>query len=254
MKHLLLALTACVLVASTADAADEPKSVVLRWHGQSFFDLTTSKGKHIDFDHQAIEDLGRPTGVKAEIILMSNEHNDHTQVTAIENYQKVKVIHGLKQFGKKWEWNVIDEKFDGGHIRSVGVYHDTEQGLKRGKNTVFIVEVDGMRIVHLGDLGHLLTDEQVKAIGPVDVLMIPVGGVYTLNGDDAKKVVEQLKPSKYVFPMHYGVKGYDDLLPVDEFLEDQKKENVKRYELTNKLTIESDFKPKEPIIAVLNWK
>ena len=88
----------------------------------------------------------------------------------------------------------------------------------------------------------------------MDVLLIPVGGVYTLNGSEAKQVVEQLKPTKYIIPMHYATTGFDDVLKVDEFLEDQKKENVKHYELTNKLVIESDFKPKEPIIAVLNWK
>ncbi|HMC64045.1 MAG TPA: MBL fold metallo-hydrolase [Gemmataceae bacterium] len=235
-------------------AADEPKSVVLRWHGQSFFDLQTSKGTRIVFDPHAIEAFGRPTGVKADLILLSHNHNDHTQVGVVENYQKAKIVTGLKPVGKKLDWNIVDQKFKDVRIRSVGVYHDTEQGLKRGKNTVFIVEADGMRIVHLGDLGHVLDDQQVKAIGEVDVLLIPVGGVYTLNGSDAKQVVEQLKPTKYIIPMHYGTKGFDDLLPVDEFLEDQKKENVKRYELTNKLVIESDFKPKEPIIAVLNWK
>src|SRR5438105_11530675 len=101
------------------------------------------------------------------------------------------------------------------------------EGLQRGKNTVFIIEVDGWKIVHLGDLGHLLTPKQIKAIGPVDVLMIPVGGVYTINGSEAKEVIAQLKPRQYIIPMHYAVKGFDELLPADEFLEDQK--NVKKY-------------------------
>ena len=202
-------------------AADEPKSVVLRWHGQSFFDLQTSKGTRIVFDPHAIEAFGRPTGVKADLILLSHNHNDHTQVGVVENYQKAKIVTGLKPVGKKLDWNIVDQKFKDVRIRSVGVYHDTEQGLKRGKNTVFIVEADGMRIVHLGDLGHVLDDQQVKAIGEVDVLLIPVGGVYTLNGSEAKQVVEQLKPTKYIIPMHYATTGFDDVLKVDEFLEDQ---------------------------------
>ena len=81
--------------------------------------------------------------------------------------------------------------------------------------------------------------------------MIPVGGVYTINGADAKQVVEQLKPSRYIIPMHYGTRVYDDLLPADEFLEDQK--NVKKFP-SNKLTIETDLKLPEPIIAILDWK
>ena len=85
--------------------------------------------------------------------------------------------------------------------------------MQRGKVGVFIIEVDGWKIVHLGDLGHLLTPSQLKRIGPVDVLMIPVGGIYTLNGSEAKKVVEQLKPKEYIFPMHYGTKVFDAVLP-----------------------------------------
>ena len=90
----------------------------------------------------------------------------------------------------------------------------------RGRNGIWVIEMDGLHIVHLGDLGHMLTDEQLKEIGPVDVLMIPVGGIYTLNGTDAKKVIEQLKPKRYIIPMHYGIpKVFEDLLPLDEFLD-----------------------------------
>src|SRR5262249_28872611 len=114
-----------------------------------------------------------------------------------------------------------------------------------------ILEVDGLRIVFLGDLGHTLTDAQIKRIGPVDVLLVPVGGIYTLNGADAKKVVEQLKPKKYIIPMHFGTKVFDEVLPVDEFVEDEK--NVKNFS-GNRLDIETNFNPTAPVIAVLNWK
>ncbi len=87
----------------------------------------------------------------------------------------------------------------------------------------------------------------------MDVLMIPVGGVYTLNGTDAKEVVTALKPKKYILPMHYGTKVFDDVLSADEFLEDQKKENVKKMN-TNQLEIDPDFKPAEPVIVLLEWK
>src|SRR5947207_14950640 len=99
---------------------------------------------------------------------------------------------------------MIDEKFRDVRIRTVGVYHDSTQGMERGKCAVFILEMDGLRFVHLSDLGHPLSAEQVKKIGPVDVLMIPVGGVYTLNGSEAREVVNQLKPRQYIIPMHYG--------------------------------------------------
>jgi L-ascorbate metabolism protein UlaG (beta-lactamase superfamily) len=106
---------------------------------------------------------------------------------------------------------------------------------------------------HLGDLGHDLSPEQVKAIGPVDVLMVPVGGIYTINGETAKKVVARIKPRLFVLPMHYGVPGYDDLLGPDEFMEDQK--NPKKMPDTNELVIPADAKtPDAPAVVLLGWK
>jgi L-ascorbate metabolism protein UlaG (beta-lactamase superfamily) len=251
MNRQATALVMILLAAGSTMAADAKKAI-LRWHGQSFFDLETSQGTRIAFDPHAIEAYGR-INVKADLVLISHNHNDHTQVEVIEGRDK-KVIAGLKGTGKKVEWNRVDDRFRDVHVRTAGVYHDNSQGMERGKNAVFIVEADGLRFVHLGDLGHLLTDDQIKQIGTVDVLMIPVGGVYTLNGSEAKKVVGQLKPRQYIIPMHYGTKEYDDVLTVDEFLDDQPKGTVKHYELTNKLTVESNYKPAAPLIAVLNWK
>jgi L-ascorbate metabolism protein UlaG (beta-lactamase superfamily) len=252
MTRFLASLAAGLFILGSAGAADS-KTISIRWHGQSFFELQSSTGTRIVFDPHAIEAYGRKL-VRADVVLISHDHNDHTQLGVIENRDKAKVIRGLKGSGKKQEWVPVDEKFRDVHIRSVGTYHDPRKGLERGKNTVFIVEVDGLRIVHLGDLGHLLTDEQVKQIGPVDVLMIPVGGVYTLNGSEAKKVVEQLKPKKYILPMHYGTKVFDDLLPPDEFLDEQKKENIRKTGAVNKLNVETGSKEAEPIIVLLYWK
>jgi L-ascorbate metabolism protein UlaG (beta-lactamase superfamily) len=87
----------------------------------------------------------------------------------------------------------------------VPTYHDNEQGKARGKNTITIYEVEGLRVVHLGDLGHLLSAEQVKVIGAVDVLIIPVGGFYTIGPAEADQIIAQLKP-KVVIPMHFKTK------------------------------------------------
>jgi L-ascorbate metabolism protein UlaG (beta-lactamase superfamily) len=251
MIRSLTILAAALGVSGPVTAADAPAAkVTIRWHGQSFFEIESSKGTRIVTDPHAIDAFGR-TDVSADLVLISHLHSDHTQVDVLRNAAKAKILTGLKANGKKTDWNPIDETFRDVHIRSVGVYHDNAEGMERGKNAIFIIEVDGIRIVHLGDLGHLLTPKQIKAIGPVDVLMIPVGGVYTINGSDAKEVVAQLKPRMYIIPMHYGTKTFDDLLPPDEFLEDQK--NVKKY-ISNKLTVESGFKPAEPIVAILDWK
>ena len=94
------------------------------------------------------------------------------------------------------------------------------QGAKRGNTLLFLLEAEGLRIAHLGDLGHLLTAEQRKALAPVDVLMLPVGGFYTIDAGQAKAVVDQLKP-RVVVPMHYrgGSFGYDVIGPLEDYLE-----------------------------------
>lgn len=234
----------------TSLSAADAQGITLRWHGQSFFELITSKGTRVVLDPHAIEDYGR-ISVQADLVLISHLHNDHTQIDVVENASKAKIVNGLVPRNKKIDWNLIDEKFRDVSFRTVGTYHDNSQGMERGKNAVFVLEADGLRIAFLGDLGHALSDGQVKEIGPIDVLMIPVGGIYTLNGTEAKRVVRQLKPKKYIVPMHYGTKAYEDLLPVDEFIDEQK--NVKRF-AGNKLEIDATFKPQTPVIAILNWK
>jgi len=265
MTRLLAALALGFLTAGTASAADSSAKVTIRFHGQSFFEIQSSKGTRIVIDPHFLEEYGRKD-LSADVILVSHEHNDHNQVEVVKNFQRAEILHGLRVIGKKQEWNPIDKTFRDVHIRSVGVYHDKAQGMSKGKNTIFVLEMDGLHIVHLGDLGHLLSEKDVQTIGPVDVLMIPVGGVYALNGSDAKQVVEQLKPRQYILPMHYGTqKVFEDLLPPDEFLEDQT--NVKDYRdpdprgtkkiprtYSNELVVASNFKPAEPVIVLLHWR
>lgn len=253
MTHYLSALAVGLLVAAPVASAADGKKLILRWHGQSFFDLTTGKGTRVVFDPHAIEGYGR-NSLKADLICLSHNHDDHIQIGVIENARQAKLLPGLNQKGKKAEWNLIDQKFKDIRVRTVGAYHDDMKGMLHGLNAIFILEVDGLHIVHLGDLGHPLSKEQIDKIGPVDVLMVPVGGVYSLNGIEAKKVVAQLKPRMYVLPMHYGTKAalQDELLSVDSFLEDQKKENI-RMEKSNELVIDPAFKPKEPIVVVPHW-
>jgi L-ascorbate metabolism protein UlaG (beta-lactamase superfamily) len=247
MTRLLTIAFAMSAICSSAEAG--PK-VTIRWHGQSFFDIESSKGTRVAFDPHAIEAFGRQD-LAADIVLISHEHNDHNQSGVIRNEAKARIIHGLKGEGRKVDWNQVDATIRDVHIRSVGVYHDALEGMERGKNTIFVVEVDGLRIVHLGDLGHVLSEKDVKKIGPVDVLMIPVGGVYTINGSEAKTVIAQLKPRLYILPMHFGTKNYQDLLPPDEFLEEQR--NVQTLQ-GNKLIVDAEAKPSAPQIVILDWK
>lgn len=244
---------ASLVFCLSTQAQDEP-AFKLRWYGQSFFQLETPAGKKVVFDPHGIAEFGRPV-VKADIILLSHLHTDHTRVDVIEDAKAARVFPGLKQekSSRPADWNKVDERIGKIRVRSVPTYHDTEQGISRGKNTVWVVEANDLVFVHLGDLGHELTDAQVKAIGPVDVLMIPVGGLYTINGTQAKRVVEQLKPKRFIVPMHYAVPGYDELLSADEFLDEQPNVNKRN---GNELVIPADAEkvPDSPTIAVLGWE
>jgi L-ascorbate metabolism protein UlaG (beta-lactamase superfamily) len=171
--------------------------VDLRYCGHSTFCLT-SGGKTIVID-PFNDDIGYPKPrVAPDAIVISHEHFDHNNVGLVQGTPKV--LRGLAQEGKTWA--ALDERVGAVRITGVPTYHDAEQGAARGKNTVTIFEVEGMRVVHLGDLGHLLTDEQARAIGKVDVLMIPVGGHYTIGPAEADQVITQLKP-RVVIPMHF---------------------------------------------------
>lgn len=239
-----------VLMASASSFA-QGRKVTVKWFGQSYFQITTSIGTRVVFDPHSIEAYPRQV-VEADVVVVSHPHQDHNQIDVIANKERAKILLGCKGMGRKTEWNKIDEKYKDVHIRSVGLYHDKAQGMERGKNAAFIVEADGLRFVHLGDLGHTLRDGQIRAIGDVDVLMIPIGGVYTLNGSDAKKVIEQLRPKRFILPMHYATKVFEEVLGPDEFLEDQK--NVDQLLNTNEFQIDADAKMTSPRIVMLGWK
>jgi L-ascorbate metabolism protein UlaG (beta-lactamase superfamily) len=245
----LTALLAALALAAGVGAAD--KKLTIRWHGQSFFEIVSSQGTRVVIDPHAIEQFGRQS-VPADLVVCSHLHSDHTRLDVVEG--KPKVLFGVKDEKgdfKKFAWTQFDEKFKDVHLYSVGTYHDDMQGMRRGLNSVTVLEVDGYRVVHLGDLGHKLSDNQLKRIGQVDVLMIPVGGVYTLNGSEAKEVVEQIKPRFCILPMHYGIKGqYEDLLTADEFLDEQ--DNVRKGLI--ELTLDVGAKPPaKPQIVLLRW-
>lgn len=248
-----------LLIAGQEPKKDEPKKenpiatdVKLRWYGQSMFQIETARGFKIVIDPHAIPNFGRAL-VKADFVLISHPHSDHNQVAGLESKVKESEIYRgvVEPKPGKQEWKTIDEKRGLIRFRNVGTFHDTASGAQRGKNSVWIVETDGLTFCHLGDLGHELTPEQVKAIGKVDVLMVPVGGIYTINGEQAKKVVEQIKPRLFVLPMHYGVPGYDDLLGPDEFLDGVK--GVKKMLDTNELAIPLDAKADAPTVVLLGW-
>ncbi len=169
----------------------------------------------------------------ADIVTTSHEHGDHNNVTAVRgNPQVVKAATEAK----------------GIKIRAVATAHDDKGGGERGKNTIFCFDIDGMNVCHAGDLGHALSDAQVNAIGKVDVLLVPVGGFFTIDAAAADKVCEQLK-AKVIIPMHYNTdKMTFPIKDVDAFLEG--KNNVTR-EGVSEVEIKADSLPASPQVIVL---
>lgn len=193
-----------------------PGGLSLEWWGQSMFRLLSPRGAHIAMD--PFGDIGYRIPERQEvgvgIVTVSHEHLDHNNISVTGAGV---VLRGLTADG----WAEIDERpTQDVRFRTVASWHDDSQGSERGRNAIFIFETGGLRIVHLGDLGHRLTQAQIDAIGPVDVLLVPVGGFFTIDAAGATAVMEQLRP-RLTIPMHYKTEDVTirELEPIDPFLE-----------------------------------
>ena len=146
---------------------------------------------------------------KADIVTISHNHKDHNRKNLVSEVKKV--IDGPGEY-----------EVSGVSIIGFSTFHDEKKGRLRGKNTVYVFEIDGARVVHLGDLGHKLNEKQLEFLGDVDVLMIPIGGEYTIDSQTAAGAVRDIEP-KIVIPMHYWVKGmnkdaFGKLAGIDSFI------------------------------------
>jgi L-ascorbate metabolism protein UlaG (beta-lactamase superfamily) len=146
---------------------------------------------------------------EVDAVLVSHNHKDHGFVEAAYGYRKI--IDGPGEY-----------EIGGISIIGFSTYHDDKQGEERGKNTIYLIESEGLKVLHLGDLGHVLSSKQVEAVGNVNILMIPVGDKYSLGPKDAARIVTDIEP-QIIIPMHYYFEGinkeyFDGLLPVDDFL------------------------------------
>jgi L-ascorbate metabolism protein UlaG (beta-lactamase superfamily) len=199
----------------------------IKYLGHATFVITSNKGVKIITDpYETGPDLtyGEITE-SADIVTVSHYHHDHGNVAAVKGNPEV-----VNRAGRS-EAKGID--FNG-----IASYHDEAGGSLRGDNILFCFEMDGVRVCHLGDLGHRLDDKQVKEIGSIDVLLIPVGGVYTIDAKVATEVCDQLKP-RVIIPMHYKTeKGLAGISGVEGFLSG--KANVSRPDSS-----QAEFKPGE---------
>jgi L-ascorbate metabolism protein UlaG (beta-lactamase superfamily) len=208
----------------------------ITWLGHSCFKIKGSHATVITDPYSP--DLGYKLGKpSARIVTVSHQHPGHSYVQGIGGQPKV--------VNRPGEYEI-----SGVLIIGIATFHDGEKGKKRGKNTVYLMEIDEISVCHLGDLGHVLSAEQVEEIDNVDVLLLPVGGVSTINAPMAAEVVRQLEP-KAVIPMHYKTPALGlELEPVDRFLREI---GAKQVEPLPKLSLTKSNLPPTTQVFLLDY-
>ena len=206
----------------------------IRWLGHSCFVI---KGK----EKTIITDPYHPNlgysleNPEADIVTLSHLHPGHSYIESIAS--TTKQIKGPGEYE-------IGETF----ILGIATFHDDEGGKTRGKNTIYLIEMDGITLCHLGDLGHLLTPQEEEELGPIDILFLPVGEISTMSTEMAVKTIKQLNP-RIVIPMHYKTNALArNLEPLDKFLQ---KMGIRETEGQAKLSITPSTMPASTQVIVL---
>jgi L-ascorbate metabolism protein UlaG (beta-lactamase superfamily) len=179
--------------------------------------------------------IGKPT---ADIVTLSHRHDDHAFLKAISGHPVI--LDGPGEY-----------EIHGAFITGIGTYHDSDRGEERGENIAFVVEMEDIRVCHLGDLGHAPTAEQAEEITGADVLLVPVGGNSTIDGAKAAEIVSLLE-ARLVIPMHYKTSASKGQLePPDRFLKEM---GVSAVEPQPKLSLSRSAIPNETQVMVLDYK
>lgn len=265
-----------LLACSNSAQAETGHPVAVRWWGQAMVSIETYWNLTVVIDPYG-EKIGYANPkVAGDLVLITHEHGDHNNAELVEGSPVV--VRGLNDDGAV---NSIDQVLDrlpgqekpswrdaklrvarsphAVRVKSVAAWHDDSEGSQRGANTLFVVEVDGVRIVHCGDLGQpRLTDQQLKALGEVDVLLIPVGGVYTVDGPQAADIVRQVKP-RIVVPIHFRTPNLVyDLQGVQGFLAAIEGDHEILRATGNTLAVSADVrgapKPRAVVLDFVPWE
>jgi len=190
----------------------------IKWYGHAAFLITSDQGVKILTDPYEPGAFGGKLSYgkindPVDTVLVSHDHADHNYTGDLPGSPEI-----IKGSGSKTSKGI--------QIKGIATFHDPSKGSERGANTIFTFNVDGIQVCHLGDLGHVLTQKELAEIGPVDILISPVGGFYTIDAKEATQVAESIKP-KVLIPMHFKTEKCEfPIAPVEDFLKG--KARVKR--------------------------
>lgn len=182
--------------------------MTISWFGHSCFRIETKEGS-ILIDPFS-KDIGlKPPRIKDDLVLVTHSHYDHNNIEGVDP-QTTMVIDGPGEYEKQSIY-----------VRGILSYHDKEQGKERGLNTIYVIKAEDIIVCHMGDFGQASFEKnQIDDIGDVDILMIPVGGIYTVNFKEAVEIIGQIEP-KVIIPMHYKVKDLKiDIDSPDKFIKE----------------------------------
>ncbi|MHB8111325.1 MAG: MBL fold metallo-hydrolase [Syntrophorhabdaceae bacterium] len=213
----------------------------IKWYGHSAFLITTSQGTRIITDPYQSGAFGGALAYDkitdaSDIVVSTHDHDDHNYTNDIKGTFALVNTEGTH--------TIKDVTIEG-----IAAFHDQTKGSERGRNVIYIISADDLRLAHLGDLGHTLDAGTIEKMGKIDVLLIPVGGFYTIDATEASTVMDQLRPS-ITIPMHFKTEKCDfPITPVDTFTAG--KQNV---EMAGKTSMEFSKAslPPRPVIIVLH--
>jgi L-ascorbate metabolism protein UlaG (beta-lactamase superfamily) len=237
----LLSLPACVIKPVPTEVGNPKWGLEVVWHGQSCFSLKDSVERTVVID-PFDDSVGYGHLIEyADALLITHHHFDHDNRSAVK--ARAKVLDVVQSTGT--------QTVAGGlQVTGIASAHDKEGGQINGPNIIYLFVLGGLRCVHMGDVGTPeLTNFEKSMIGKVDVLFLPVGGVTTVNAEEAKQLVDELKPS-VVFPMHYGNIRFYPLDSVDRFAALFPKEQVRRLDTSHVRLHQSDLTD-TPVVYIL---
>ena len=248
MKNLLLSALFLFLTTTTYIHPQDSLQATIEWYGHSSFLMTTSQGAKITTDPVNKWYPRQPH--QADVVTVSHNHGDHNAVQIVWNNPRILYGKTREEIDPEQKFLKIDETIKGVHIYDVESHHFKPEH-SPSLNAIFVFEFDELRICHMGDIGRVLTQEQLNEIGKIDILMIPVGGYYTVEINEADDIIAQLNP-KIVLPMHYR-NDVVDFVPntLDDFLKG--KTNIKRLNSTE-LNISKAVLPEKLTYMILDYK